>query len=76
MESEDVVEVTVTLRLAVVDRAALLAAVEALDGPASDEVGHQLRAISANLVGRLVDAPLLAAGMPGVQPRGSSVTVR
>lgn len=75
MEAQEVVEVTVTLRLAVVDEAALLGAVEALDGPAGDEAERALRAVPANLIGRLVHAPLLTADIPGVQPCGSSVTV-
>lgn len=68
-------KVTVTYQLEVVDAQALRAAVEAVQGPPPDEVARRLREVPANLVGDLMRGPLPLQDLPGVQRRGSSVSV-
>lgn len=74
MAQRTFVEVQITLRLEVVDPAALVSAVERLEGPAVDDLARAIRAVPANCVGRLVDVSRLLEGLPGVAPAGSSVS--
>lgn len=69
------VEVTVTHRLEVTDAAALRHAVATTAGPPRDEFEERLRVIPANLVGLALSGPLTLPAMPGVERRGSTMTV-
>lgn len=75
MPQRTFVEVNITLRVEVVDGAALMTAVEQLEGPAADDLDQALRAVPAHCVGRLVDVRRLLDNLPGVAPAGSSVSV-
>jgi hypothetical protein len=75
MAQPSFVEVAVTLRVQVLDQAALLAAVEQLDGPPAEAFEHAVRALPANCVGRLINPTrLLLVDLPGVAPAGCSVS--
>ena len=66
------VEVACLVRMEVTDVPALQAAVQRLDGPPADALYEQLREVPAVLVGRLVEASLLVAGLPGLRLTASS----
>ncbi len=74
MAQPSFVEVTVTLRVQVLDQAALLAAVDQLDGPPADAFEHAVRAVPANCVGRLINPTRLLVDLPGVASAGSSIS--
>lgn len=66
---------TVTHRLEVVDADALQEAVAAAVGAPRDDLEARMRAIPANLVGVGLSRPPSLPDMPGVQRRGTAVSI-